>query len=164
MRLQFRAFLFIAALLASACQQPRAHVPIAPASPSRDHAELVQAAEHFLSVFDNMEWEPFRAAWASSPSVFFPFRDTPERVEGAAVASRFRVFFDEVRGAREGPPYLRLQPQQLRAEVMGSTGLVTFMLGRSPGAVGRRTLLFVREDGRWKLAHMHASNTEAAAP
>ena len=77
---------------------------------------------------------------------------------------KHRAFFDEVRATREGPPYLRLQPQNLRAEVMGSTGLVTFMLGRSPGAIGRRTLLFVRESGRWKLAHMHVSNTEAAAP
>jgi len=137
---------------------------MSPAPSGDDRAALIQAAEHFLRVFDNMEWEPFLAAWSSAPSVFFPFRDTPERVEGPAVAARFRAFFDEVKATSEGPPYLRLQPQQLRAEVMGSTGLVTFMLSRSPGGVGRRTLLFVREGGRWKLAHMHASNAEPVAP
>lgn len=164
MRSLVRAFSCCIVLLALACQPPRALEPPAPSAPERDRAELVQAAEHFLRVFDHMEWEPFRAAWSAAPSVFFPFRDTPERVEGPAVATRFRTFFDEVKATREGPPYLRLEPQQLRAEVIGSTGLVTFMLGRSPGAVGRRTLLFVREGGQWKLAHMHASNTEPATP
>jgi hypothetical protein len=47
-----------------------------------DHAALVQAAAHFLKVFDNLDWEPFAAAWSASPSVFFPFADTPVRVEG----------------------------------------------------------------------------------
>ncbi len=131
-------------------------------SAAADRAALVQAAERFLTVFDNLDWEPFAAAWAASPSVFFPFADTPERVEGAAVATRFQKFFKEMRATRSGPPYLRLNPQELRAEVMGSTGLVTFMLGRSPGGVGRRTLVFIRQDGQWKLAHMHASNAAAA--
>jgi hypothetical protein len=142
-------------------RSPREGEAPAAAPNGTDQAALAQAAEHFLTVFDNLEWEPFAAAWSASPSVFFPFADTPERVEGAAAAARFNAFFNEMRAARPGPPYLRLNPQELRAEVIGSTGLVTFMLGRSPGGVGRRTLLFVREGGQWKLAHLHASN---AAP
>lgn len=129
-----------------------------------DQATLLAAAEHFLRVFDNLEFEPFEAAWSSSRSVFFPFRDTPERVEGAAVGERFRSFFAEVRSTRPGPPYLHLQPRELRVDVVGDAGLVTFMLGRAPGDVSRRTLLFVRERGVWKLRHMHASNMLAADP
>jgi len=164
MRYRIRAVSCCIVMLALACLPSRTPEPIVPASSSDDHATLMQAAAHFLRVFDNMEWEPFRAAWSSAPSVFFPFRDTPERVEGPAVAIRFRAFFDEVTATREGPPYLRLQPQQLRAEVIGSAGLVTFMFNPSPGTIARRTLLFVREGGQWKLAHMHASNAELAAP
>ena len=129
-----------------------------------DQAALVAAAEHFLRVFDNLEFEPVEAAWSSSRSVFFPFRDTPERVEGAAVGERFRGFFAEVRSTRPGPPYLHLAPRELRTDVIGDAGLVTFMLGRAPGDVSRRTLLFVRERGVWKLRHMHASNMLAADP
>lgn len=154
------ALTLIASLLAltthAKAQSPR---PALVGSIASDSAALVQAAERFLRAFDNLDWEPFAAAWTTSPSVFFPFADTPERVEGPAVAARFQAFFKEMRATRPGPPYLRLNPQALRAEVMGSTGLVTFMLGRSPGGVGRRTLLFVREGNEWKLAHMHASNT-----
>lgn len=164
MRLRFLLVLLASAMVASACTASRTgRVPVAQNS-SREQAELLAAAEHFLRVFDNLEFEPFEAAWSSSRSVFFPFRDTPERVEGAAVGERFRSFFAEVRSTRPGPPYLHLQPRELRVEVVGDAGLVTFMLGRAPGDVSRRTLLFVRERGAWKLRHMHASNMLAADP
>ena len=133
-------------------------------STAADQATLIAAAEHFLRVFDNLEFEPFEAAWSSSRSVFFPFRDTPERIEGAAVGERFRKFFAEVRSTRPGPPYLHLEPRELRAEVIGDGGLATFMLGRAPGEVSRRTAFFVRERGEWKLRHLHASNMPAAEP
>ncbi len=137
--------------------------PLAQAA-AGDQASLVAAAEHFLRVFDNLEFESFEAAWSSSRSVFFPFHDTPERVEGAAVGERFRQFFADVRSTRPGPPYLHLEPRELRAEVIGDGGLVTFMLGRAPGEVSRRTAFFVRERGAWKLRHLHASNMPAAEP
>lgn len=151
-------------LLVAGCQPHRAPPVTMRATSGPDHATLVAAAEHFVRVFDRLEWEPFVAAWSESPSIFFPFADTPERAEGAAVFARFRTFFTDMRASRPGPSYLRLDPQQLRAEVMGGTGLVTFMLGRAPGAVGRRTLVFVNEGGQWKLAHMHASNAAASSP
>ena len=164
MRLQGLVVLFIAVIAVSGCTSSSgSRAPIAHAAAGNE-ATLVAAAEHFLRVFDNLEFEPFEAAWSSSRSVFFPFRDTPERVEGAAVGERFRSFFAEVRTTRPGPPYLHLQPRELRVEVVGDAGLVTFMLGRAPGDVSRRTLLFVRERGAWKLRHMHASNMLAADP
>lgn len=163
MRLRVRVLLLGSVFLATGCVARSFGSP-RPQKADRDHAALVQAAEHFLRAFDRLEWEPFDAAWSTSRSVFFPFRDTPERVEGADVAARFRRFFDEVKATRPGPPYLRLRPEALRAEVRGDAGLVTFTLGRRPGDVGRRTLLFIRESGQWKLAHMHASTALAEAP
>jgi hypothetical protein len=163
MRLRSCVLFLGSVFIATGCLARSGGAP-SPKNADRDQAALVQAAQHFLRVFDNLEWDAFDAAWSSSRSVFFPFRDTPERVEGADVAARFRRFFDEVKATRPGPPYLRLQPQALRAEVRGDAGLVTFTLGRRPGDVGRRTLLFVRESGQWKLAHMHASTALAEDP
>jgi hypothetical protein len=123
-----------------------------------DLAQIRAAAEWFLRVFDNLDWESFRTCWSSEPTVFFPFEDTPERVTGqVAVETRFRRFFDEVRARTSGPPYLHIKPRELRVEHYGDSGLVTFMLGQPPGRLGRRTLLFVREHETWKLAHLHAS-------
>ena len=164
MRLRVLVVLLVSLMLAPACAAGRGSRPPVVQSTGADQAALVSAAEHFLRVFDNLEFEPFEAAWSSSRSVFFPFRDTPERVEGAAVGERFRQFFADVRSMRPGPPYLHLEPRELRAEVMGDAGLVTFMLGRAPGEVSRRTAFFVRERGAWKLRHLHASNMPAAEP
>jgi SnoaL-like protein len=127
-----------------------------------DRAQIEKAAKHFLQVFDNFQWEPFCASWASEPTVFFPFDDTPERVSGGTeVEARFRRFFDEVRARKSGPPYLHINPRELRVQQYGDAGLVTFMLDQ-PRVLGgppvaRRTLLFVREKDAWKLAHLHAS-------
>jgi ketosteroid isomerase-like protein len=133
------------------------------ASNAADGLEPVRdAAEHFLRVFDNLDWEAFRATWASDPTVFFPFDAVPERATGrTAVEAGFRRFFDEAKAARPGPPYLHLNPRELRVERYGDTGIVTFMLDAPGGRVARRTLVFVRENGAWKLAHLHAS---AAGP
>ncbi len=163
-RVRILVVIVASVMFASACtSSSRGRSPLAQAT-AGDQATLVAAAEHFLRVFDNLEFEPFEAAWSSSRSVFFPFRDTPERAEGAAVGERFRQFFADVRSTRPGPPYLHLEPRELRVEVIGDGGLVTFMLGRAPGEVSRRTAFFVRERGAWKLRHLHASNMPAAEP
>lgn len=129
---------------------------------SDDVVGIREAAERFLRALDNLDWEPFRASWASEPTVFFPFGDTPERVTGReAVEARWRRFFEEARARRPGPPYLNLKPRDLRTERYGDVGLVTFTLELTVGGrqlpLQRRTLLFIREHDAWRLSHMHAS-------
>ena len=146
------------AVLAGALACATSPPAIAPPISTKDEAPVRAAAERFLRVFDDLDWEPFRASWASEPTVFFPFDDTPERVTGrAAVEARFRRFFDQVRARGSGPPYLNLKPRELRVERYGDAGLVTFELGGPGGRMGRRTLLFVRENDAWRLSHLHAS-------
>ena len=63
-----------------------------------DLAGVRAAAERFLRALDDLDWEPFRTSWASEPTVFFPFGDTPDRVIGrTAVEARWRRFFEEAR-------------------------------------------------------------------
>jgi hypothetical protein len=57
--------------------------------------QVDEAAERFLRALDDLDWEPFRASWASEPTVFFPFGDTPDRVSGQVA----------VRGCRRGDAY-----------------------------------------------------------
>jgi hypothetical protein len=52
------------------------------ATVSEDLAGIRSAAERFLRALDDLEWEPFRTSWASTPTAFFPFGDTPERFTG----------------------------------------------------------------------------------
>ena len=126
--------------------------------PSDSTSEVRAAAEKFLVAFDNLDWDTFNASWAASPSVFFPFSDTPRRITGKAEVERvFAAFFEDIRANMPGPPYLNLKPQELQVQTFGDSALVNFMLIRS-NRISRRSLLFVREEAEWKLVHLHASN------
>jgi hypothetical protein len=148
--------------VSAACALAQTSATAAQYKASEDLAGLHAAVERFLRALDNLDWESFRGSWASEPTVFFPFGDTPDRVTGqVAVESRWRRFFEEARARGSGPPYLHLKPRDLRAERYGDVGLVTFTLELTVGGrqlpLQRRTLLFVRDHDAWKLAHMHAS-------
>lgn len=124
---------------------------------SDDTIEIQAAAEHFLRVFDKLDWESFSACWSSDPTAFFPGDDF--RLDGrAAVLARFRTLFDQVPARSPGSPYLHLNPRHLRVDRHGDAGLVTFTLGEPPKPIALRSLLFVREAGAWKLAHVHATS------
>lgn len=162
--LQPFSYIAVVALLAVATAPALAQTSVAASQSNarEDFIGIQAAAERFLRALDNLDWEPFRASWASEPTVFFPFGDTPDRVTGQmAVEARWRRFFEEVRARGLGPPYLNLKPVDVRTERYGDVGLVTFTLELTVGGrqlpLQRRTLLFIREHDAWKLAHMHAS-------
>jgi hypothetical protein len=154
------AVAFLAVLATSAPAQSSVATP--QSNVSVDTVGIREAAERLLRALNDLDWEPFRASWASEPTVFFPFGDTPDGVTGqAAVEARWRRFFEETRARQPGPTYLNLKPRDMRTERYGDVGLVTFTLQLTVGGrqlpLQRRTLLFIRERDAWKLAHMHAS-------
>jgi ketosteroid isomerase-like protein len=127
-------------------------------SPNTEKASVGAATERFLRAFENLDWEAFRLVWASEPTVFFPFDDTAERVTGkAAMEARWQRFFRERLSAGGSPPYLRLTPRELLVKQYGDAAIVTFHLRMEGRPLGRRTLVFVKENGEWKIAHLHAS-------
>ena len=90
---------------------------------SEELAGIRSAAERFLRALGDLDWEPFRTSWASTPTAFFPFGDTPERFTGqVAVEGRWRRFFEETRAHRPGPPFLNLKPLDIRTERYGDVG------------------------------------------
>lgn len=125
-----------------------------------DSADLKAAVRRFVSAFSHLEWSAFSASFSSKASVFFPFNDTIERVDGtSAVMARFKAFFSEVRESRMGPDFLGLDPQNLLIEMVAGAALVTFHL-RDGSRLGRRSMVWIVEDGQWKLRHLHASNMD----
>jgi len=124
-----------------------------------DDSDVAAAAADFLTAFDRLQWDAFRGSFAPSATAFMPFGD-PLRKDGREeVAAFFGTFFERVRAARDGPPYLDIDPEDLRIARVGEAAVVTFHL---PGEeeVGRRTLVFGREsaDAPWVIAHLHASS------
>ena len=144
----------------SAVQAQHAAAHSWPADSESIHYSLTQ----FLTAFENLEWEPFRAAFSDSASVFHPAPDMAERVAGRpAIEATFARVFAELRNAAPGgPPYHRLDPRELEIRSLGpDVALVTFQLHNSL-RLARRTVIFRRENGRWRITHLHASNMPSA--
>jgi ketosteroid isomerase-like protein len=129
-----------------------------------DSASASYAAHAFLAAFDSLQFERFRTYLADDITMFFPFADTPARMDGReAVEARFQRFFAETRSGMaesdaSGPPRLGIVPRDLRVQRAGSDAvIVSFHLGG--GSPARRSLVFERaEAGQWKLIHWHASS------
>lgn len=130
------------------------------AAPASDQPEIEQATARFLTSFENLDMPAFIACFADDATAFFPAPEPPERVVGkAAIRSRFQQVFDAIRkGAGGGPPYHRLEPQDLQVQSIGAdAAVVTFHL-RNSERIARRTLVFKKVQGTWLIAHLHASN------
>ncbi len=130
----------------------------ATAAPPRP-AEIETTLRTFLHHFENLEWEPFIASFTDDACVFHPTARTPQAFCGAAdVAAKWREVFDDTRRDAQGPPYMHLDPQHLRIVVLGpDAALATFELVNDKRHA-RRSVVFVRRDGAWKILHVHASN------
>jgi hypothetical protein len=77
----------------------------------------------------------------------------------AAIRSRFEQVFDSIRKrASSGPPYHRLEAQDLQIQALGAdTAVVSFHL-RNSERLARRTLVLKKVQGAWLIAHLHGSN------
>jgi ketosteroid isomerase-like protein len=122
-------------------------------------ASVERTLHDFLTAFANLEWDAFRACFDDEATVFFPRRDHPTRVEGRDEIERvFLLEFTETRQRASGPPYLELRPRDLLIQDLGDLALISFHL-TLPGALRRRTFVLRKRAGRWKILHLHASNT-----
>ena len=121
-------------------------------------AEVKEASVSFLTAFDNLDLDLFCAAIAQDATMFMPFANVPNRLNGIAeIRDAFEPFFDQERCNSDGPPYLNLQPQNFEIQMIGFPALVTFHLNR-PTHFSRRSIVFEKRQKKWLLVHLHASN------
>ena len=127
-------------------------------------ASVEDALSAFVTAFDNLDWQAFRACFSTTATIFHPAApntkriDSPDQFEKAWLGVFERI---KKSSGRSSPPYMNLHPLDLRVENLSEdVVLVTFHLvdGRT---VGRRTLVFKREPDGWKVVHIHASNITA---
>lgn len=125
-------------------------------------AAIEGTVKQFLTSLNNADWESFRKIWTQNPVVFHPA--IPHRVdEQKAFDESWKVTIDNIQkqAASRGmtqPPFMNLQAQDLRIDVLSpDIAMATFhIIGGS--TIGRRTLVLVKSEGEWKIAHLHASN------
>ena len=120
-------------------------------------------ATTFLRAFEDLDMATFIACFAADASVFLPEPDPSMRYDGQeAIRGYFQSVFDEIKGgAASGPPYHRLTPEGLKVQVLDDDAAVVTFHMTGPGRVARRTLVLNRQEGRWRIAHLHASSSVA---
>jgi ketosteroid isomerase-like protein len=128
-----------------------------------DEADVRRALGAFVGALNDLRWDDFRAWFADDVTLFNP--EIPEvenlgRIEGReAVERSFRKVFDAARRGASGPPYLHIVPRNVRVQMLDHAAVATFEFDRDGGTIGRRTLVFRRSPGGWRIVHIHASNT-----
>jgi ketosteroid isomerase-like protein len=130
-------------------------------SSKSDSAAVEKTAQQFVEAFTNLDWERFRKFFAADATVFFPpSARFPRRANGKTeIESVFRSVFDNARKQKSSPPYLNIQPKEMKIEMLGDVAIVTFHL-EDPDFLGRRTIVFQKRGGQWVIVHLHASGTQ----
>ena len=138
-----------------------------PVDPSIAQSEIRETLAQFLLAFDNLDWPAFRNCFAADATMFHPSPpnvkriDSPEEFEKAWLGVFARI---KKTSGRSAPPYMNLQPQDVKIQLLSNEiALVTFHL-MDAHVLSRRTIVFRRDAGGWKIVHLHASNLTLAAP
>ncbi len=129
--------------------------------PNLGRASVEGALSAFVTAFENLDWQAFRACFSSGATIFHPAApnirriDSPEQFEKAWLGVFERI---KKNSGRESPPHMNLKPLDLRIEKLSEdVALVTFHL-IDGNTVSRRTLVFKQSFEGWKIVHLHASN------
>lgn len=147
-------------LACSASASAQAPAPAKPAVPAVA-GSVEAAAADFVQAFTTLDEARFDAAWTEDATLFFPMA-APKLGGGRFtgkddVLKLFHLFFASVRKEKSGPDYLNVKPEDLHIQNHGDTAIATFHLTGDQG-IARRTLVMRRNQGVWRVAHMHASN------
>lgn len=133
----------------------------------RTEAEVEQALRVFLTAFDNLDWAAFRECFAPDASMFHPAAPNLRRIDSPQDFEKaWRGVFARIKktSGREAPPYMNLQPQDLKIQPLSpDVALVTFHM-MDGNVLNRRTMVFRRDAGRWRIVHIHASNLMVVSP
>ncbi len=136
----------------------------APNAYADDRQDVEKALSHWLRVFENLDMPAFMDCFTEDVTVFqpsfVPAPDMPERVTGkAAVRSSFEQIFAAIRkAAKSGPPYHRLEPEDVQVQLLSADAAVATFHLRNSERIARRTFVMRKVQGAWLVAHLHASN------
>lgn len=119
----------------------------------------------FVVAFDNLDWEEFSRFFSTDATMFQP-RKFPRRAEDKLeIQSQFRQIFETIRGSQTKPPYMDIQPRNLRVQMLGpEVAIASFHLDDRPSVLNRRTIIWQKQEGTWKIVHLHASEVPLTAP
>ncbi|MFY9822663.1 MAG: nuclear transport factor 2 family protein [Thermoanaerobaculia bacterium] len=141
--------ILLVALLPLACASTR---------PTGDATPVRAAMDGFMEALNALDADRMAVYFADDITAFVPLAQG-ERVNGkAAVVEIFRRYCETT---KKTTARTNIVPEDLTIDRNGDIAIVTFNV-RSPDSVLRRTFVFRRGGGRWRIMHFHASNFHLA--
>ena len=153
-----RVLRFIAAPLCAALVVS-AQTLATPSAPAAADESAEQTAIAFVEAFNALDVAWFDAFFADDVTMFFPPGPFPSaRLDGKKhVTAAFHRFFEMAK--EKGATRLNIQPANLQVQDYGDLAVVSFELS-GKGSIGRRSILFRRDQGSWRIVHFHASSVQ----
>ena len=123
-----------------------------------DSSSVAKTLDKFIKAFTTLNWSDFTECFADDVTAFFPpSAKFPYRANNKAeVNNIFRAVFENARKQKSEPPYLDIQPKDLKIQMLGPVAIVTFLL-EDPDLLGRRTIVLKKDKLNWRIVHLHAS-------
>jgi ketosteroid isomerase-like protein len=122
---------------------------------------IEQALSTFVTAFENLDWPTFKECFIDGATIFHPAAPNLKRVDSTEqFEEAWKGVFERIRqnSGRTAPPYMKLNPSEMRIELLSpDVGVATFHLIEG-SIVGRRTVVLKRFPAGWKIVHIHASN------
>ncbi|MDP4265558.1 MAG: nuclear transport factor 2 family protein [Bacteroidota bacterium] len=131
--------------------------------PDSDSLDVLKSTNEFLDAFRTLDWKRFSESFAEDATAFFPpSAKFPYRANNKKeIEDIFKKVFENARKQRSQPPYIDILPKDLKIQMIGDGAIVTFLL-EDPDLLGRRTLVFKKNQGKWLIIHLHASGVITA--
>jgi ketosteroid isomerase-like protein len=125
---------------------------------NKESIAVMKSATDFVTAFNNFDWTTFRASFTDDATIFYPFWNQASRIQGKReIESVWLTIFPEFVDTKNTRK-LQINPKDINIQFYHQTAIVTFHLGSGGNTLSRRTLVMVKENENWKIAHLHASS------
>lgn len=160
---QFRVLMVICSLFPisifqSACKSTTQNV--------NEEAAVIATLSKFLQAFENGNFDLMEASMAEDSYVFPRAIMSNDNVESIDIDNYRRInglepkmkqLIQRKRESGKQPPYLNIEPKDLKITMLNNAAIATFHLENGK-SLARRTIVLAKNDGSWKIVHIHPSN------
>lgn len=123
---------------------------------NKDSVDVIQKTQSFLKAFNSFDWQNFRNYFSDDATLFMPFWKYAKRISGRKEYEEiWLILFPQFTDTIKNP--MSISPSDINIQLYGKTAIVTFHLGDGINSLGRRTFIWSKQEGQWKIVHLHAS-------
>ena len=132
----------------------------------QDESDVISTLNNFLHAFENGNFEMMEASFSEDAYIFpraIMSNDYTQSIDNNkyrrmnGMDPQMKQLIVRLRESGKEPPYLKLEPKDLKVTMFNDAALVTFHL-ENGNSLSRRTIVLGKEDGSWKIIHIHPSN------